>query len=69
MAAVDPARAGLVLDLLRDGAQTVVVSLHDVALALAHFDRILGLRDGGIAFDLPVAEIDQGMLEALYRPC
>ncbi|MDB4698673.1 ATP-binding cassette domain-containing protein [Candidatus Latescibacteria bacterium] len=69
VAAVDPARAGLVLDLLRDGAQTVVVSLHDVALALAHFDRILGLRDGGIAFDLPVAEIDQGMLEALYRPC
>ena len=69
VAAVDPARAGLVLELVRGGAETVVVSLHDVDLALQYFDRIVGLRDRGIAFDRPVGEVDTPLLDALYSPC
>jgi phosphonate transport system ATP-binding protein len=35
-------------------------------MALAHFPRILGLRDGAVAFDLPTAEVTPALLEQLY---
>lgn len=45
---------------------TLVASLHAVELALAHFPRVIGLRDGQILFDLPADEVDQPQLDALY---
>ena len=35
-------------------------------LALAHFSRIIGLRDGQILFDLPAGEVDRELLDKLY---
>jgi phosphonate transport system ATP-binding protein len=32
-----------------------VATLHQVDVALAHFARMIGLRDGALAFDLPAA--------------
>jgi len=45
---------------------TLVASLHAVDLALSCFPRIVGMRDGRIAFDRPVAEVDETLLSALY---
>ena len=45
---------------------TLVASLHAVDLALACFPRIVGIRDGRIAFDLPAAQVDNALLHALY---
>src|SRR5256885_16841780 len=45
---------------------TLVASLHAVDLALACFARIVGIRDGAIAFDLPAAEVTQEHLRTLY---
>jgi phosphonate transport system ATP-binding protein len=42
------------------------MNLHSVDLALAHFPRIIGLRDGKISFDLPAAEVTDEHLAALY---
>ena len=45
---------------------TLVASLHAVDLALKWFPRIVGLRGGELAFDLPAAEVDAAMLHELY---
>lgn len=70
VAALDPALALSTVQLLVHEAAargaTLVASLHAVDLALACFARIVGIRDGAIAFDLPAAEVTQEHLRALY---
>ena len=45
---------------------TFVASLHAVDLALRWFPRIVGVRDGAVAFDLPAAQVTPERLAALY---
>ena len=45
---------------------TLVATLHQVDMALAHFSRIVGLRDGQLQFDLPAGEVSRDRLERLY---
>jgi phosphonate transport system ATP-binding protein len=70
VSAMDPVLAGHTLAVLnREAAErgmTLVASLHAVDLALAHFPRVIGIRDGRIAFDLPAAEVRPEQLDALY---
>ena len=70
VAALDPALALATVRLLVQDAQergaTLVASLHAVDLALACFDRIVGLRSGRIAFDLPAQAVTPEALQALY---
>jgi phosphonate transport system ATP-binding protein len=55
LSAVDPARGRDVLKLLTalcdDAGLTLIVSLHQVELAREFFPRIIGLKEGQIAFD------------------
>ena len=71
LSALDPTRARLALAALVDEARarqvTLVTSLHQVDAALAHFPRILGLRDGVLVFDLPSAQVNESLLAQLYR--
>lgn len=70
VSAMDPVLAEHTLNVLCRHAEqhgvTLVASLHAVELALAHFPRIIGLRDGQMLFDLPAGEVDQAQLDALY---
>ena len=70
LSALDPTRASQAMDSLTAAARargaTVVGTLHQVDAALAHFPRIIGLRDGQLAFDLPSAEVTPARLAALY---
>jgi phosphonate transport system ATP-binding protein len=70
VSAMDPLLAGHTLGVLNREADsrglTLLASLHAVDLALAHFPRIIGLRDGRIAFDLPPKAIQPAQLAALY---
>ena len=70
LSALDPTRARQALHTLTHTAQergaTLVATLHQVDMALAHFPRIVGLRDGAVAFDLPTAEVTPALLHALY---
>jgi phosphonate transport system ATP-binding protein len=43
-----------------------VASLHAVDLALKWFPRIVGLRDGQVAFDAPPVRVTDAMLRELY---
>jgi phosphonate transport system ATP-binding protein len=70
-ASVDPARADDLLALLHQAARrnghTVLTSLHDPDLARRHVDRVVGLREGKVLFDLPPDSVTDEMLQSLYR--
>ncbi len=70
IASLDPERSREVMDLLAAVADqtgaTLVASLHAVGFARSHFTRIIGLRAGAIAFDLPAGEVDETVLARLY---
>ncbi len=70
VSALDPALANHTVGVLAAEALargiTLVASLHAVDLALAHFPRIVGLREGRVLFDLPTAEVNGALLETLY---
>lgn len=61
----DAAIAQIVADAGQRGAG-VLASLHAVDLALKWFPRVIGLRGGEVAFDLPPAQINTDMLRDLY---
>ncbi len=67
VSAIDPHQAGIVLELIKGSAPTVVLAMHDVQLALEHFPRIIGLKDARVCFDLPAPAVDEGRLADLYR--
>ncbi len=70
LSALDPTRAKQVMDTLigeaRDRNVTLVMTLHQVDVALTRFDRIIGLRDGSVAFDLPASQVTPQRLTELY---
>jgi phosphonate transport system ATP-binding protein len=70
LSALDPARAQRAVAALvheaRTRGVTLVATLHQVDAALAHFPRILGLRDGRLRFDLPAAQVTPELLARLY---
>ncbi|TDF78994.1 phosphonate ABC transporter ATP-binding protein [Pseudomonas sp. H9] len=70
VSAMDPVLAEHSLKTLNQYASdhgiTLIASLHAVELALTHFPRVIGIRDGRVAFDRPAAEVARDMLDALY---
>jgi phosphonate transport system ATP-binding protein len=70
LSALDPTRATQALQVLtrsaRERGATLVCTLHQVERALEAFGRIIGLRDGEVAFDLPASNVSREHLAALY---
>ena len=70
LSALDPTRSTQALQVLtlaaRERSATLVCSLHQVERALDAFPRIIGLRDGEVAFDLPSSDVTPERLNALY---
>lgn len=71
IASLDRENSREVMDLLtamaREEGVTTVVSLHEVEYALSHCERVVGLREGRVLFDRPAAEVEEAMIEELYR--
>jgi len=67
VSSVDPHQAGTVLELINQVAETVVMSLHAVELAIKYAERIIGLHNGEIQFDLSAEEVTPIMLKELYQ--
>jgi phosphonate transport system ATP-binding protein len=71
VASLDPALSAEILELLvrlaEEARLTLLTSLHQVDLALRNSKRIVALRGGEIAFDVPTRELDQHSLKQLYR--
>ena len=70
LSALDPTRGQQAITSLTQAARergaTLVSTLHHVDMALNHFPRIIGLRAGELAFDLPAAQVTPERLQALY---
>lgn len=70
VSAMDPVLSDLTIRQLIEDAQsrsaTLVASLHAVDIALRWFPRIIGVRDGEIAFDLPANQVSTDLLKELY---
>lgn len=70
LSALDPARSrqamATLLGMARERGVTLVATLHQVEVALQHFPRVLALRDGAVAFDLPAAQVTRDHLQRLY---
>ncbi|MDE2439836.1 MAG: ATP-binding cassette domain-containing protein [Betaproteobacteria bacterium] len=70
VSALDPALALTTIRLLVEEAKarraTLVASLHAVDLALSNFSRIVGVKGGRIAFDLPADQVGIPLLNDLY---
>ena len=56
----------LLVDLCDRHGKTLVVSLHSLEFAKSHCDRLIGLKQGQILFDLPAAEVTDEQLAHLY---
>lgn len=69
-AALDPAAAAEVCHLLAKAANgaTLITVVHNPVLLPLLSERVIGLKNGRIAFDLPVAEVSDEVLFRLYRP-
>lgn len=71
VASVDPARARslirLMVELAKEDGWTLVVSLHDLALAREFFPRVLGLRNGKVAYDGPPSALHEEQIRDLYH--
>ena len=71
LSALDPARGQQAMASLtgsaRERGATLVTTMHHVEMALQHFPRIIGLRDGELAFDLPSAQVTPQRLRTLYE--
>ncbi len=67
---LDPALTSEIIDLLtaatrRRGA-TLVMAVHQPALAVAHMGRILGIKDGAVLFDGPPDRLTASMQARIY---
>lgn len=67
VSAIDPQQSDAVLNLIKQQDKTVILAMHDVDLALKHFDRIIGLREGRIAFNLPRPNVTENHLNTLFN--
>ncbi|MGQ4879708.1 ATP-binding cassette domain-containing protein [Billgrantia sp. LNSP4103-1] len=66
VASVDPHQAFRLLGLIDTRHTTSVIALHQRELALTHFDRVWGLREGRLVIDAPATSLTLAELDALY---
>jgi phosphonate transport system ATP-binding protein len=70
VSSVDPTLGRTIIELLVQLAEThrktLVANLHAVSFALDCFPRVVGVRHGRVAFDLPSAAVTERVLADLY---
>jgi phosphonate transport system ATP-binding protein len=70
IASLDPESSALVMDLLTDIARregaTLLVSLHQIDVAVRACDRVIALRDGRICFDGTSSALSGDLLHSIY---
>jgi len=71
VSAIDPARArdmiGLLTQLSKEEGITLIISLHNLDLAREFFPRLIGLREGNIAFDRSPEQLSDDECRDLYQ--
>ena len=66
ISSVDPHRADELLSKIINSANTVVISIHNIQLAIKFTNRLIGIRDGKIIFDDLTKNITKDQFDNLY---
>jgi phosphonate transport system ATP-binding protein len=71
VSSLDPVLSEDILNLLvrlaEDGRFTLMTSFHQIELALRHSKRVVAIREGTVALDMPTGSIDARSLLDIYR--
>ncbi len=67
VSAVDEHQAREILAAITADKPTVILAMHDRALAIKFADRLVGIRDGAVVLDAPAAGMKPSDLDDLYR--
>src|SRR5690606_13505781 len=66
ISALDGPMAQLVMQLLTRRFNTSIIALHDIEMALAYCDRIIGIQDGQVALAEPAKNLAPSDIVSLY---
>ncbi len=70
VSSLDPARAEEIMDLLlkyvKTRSKTLVAVLHSFEFTKKYFDRVIGIREGAVYFDISTNSLTQNVFEDLY---
>ncbi|MGB1226988.1 MAG: ATP-binding cassette domain-containing protein [Poseidonibacter sp.] len=69
ISALDEYLSSKVLQTLNEKFETIVCALHNVDLAVEHFDRVIGLKNGKILVDKKCTELTNDDRQKLYYVC
>ena len=67
VSSLDSVQGERIIKLITNTEKTVVSSLHSIDLSVKYFDRIVGLKNHGIFFDLPAEKLGDALLADLYE--
>jgi phosphonate transport system ATP-binding protein len=67
VSAVDEHQSHTVMQAILASHQTVVLSMHDVELALKYSSRVIGLKDGDLVMNEPSGSLKASDLDGLYK--
>lgn len=67
VSSVDEHQAREILDVINSEKRSIVLAMHDRALAIAYADRLIGIKDGQVVLDEKSAGMTPGDLDHLYR--
>ena len=71
VAALDPVTARQVMEdvvrINREMGISILLNIHHVELALEYASRVIGIRAGEIVYDGPASQVDQAVLDGIYR--
>lgn len=71
VSSLDPNLSRVVLEILkrvcREDGITALVSLHTLELTREYADRVIGLKQGQVFFDGPIAELTDAIVDAVYQ--
>jgi phosphonate transport system ATP-binding protein len=66
VSAVDDLQSRVILQTINDATNTVILAMHDIDLALAFTDRLIGLKNGRIVLDCSSSCTKRSELDWLY---
>ena len=70
-ASLDPVTGHQILELLKEIQETegvtILMNSHNLELSLEFSDRIIGLKDGSVAFDGKPEQLDETMIHCIYE--
>lgn len=71
IASLDPKSTKIVMDILRQLAREkkliILINLHQIDIAMAYADHIVGINEGAIVFEGPTEQVNDAVLQKIYR--